>query len=62
MLGAVAQEGDAADAGVDATGDVVEFPLPRSENTMREFFGDEKGRLWFGSPANDRVGYFYLAK
>ena len=20
------------------------------------------GRMWFGSPANDRVGYLYLAK
>jgi hypothetical protein len=28
----------------------------------RDFFLDDKGRMWFGSPANDRVGYFYLAK
>ena len=21
---------------------------------------DPQGRLWFGSPANDRVGYFYV--
>jgi hypothetical protein len=36
--------------------------MPRAENTMRDFFADDKGRLWFGEPANDRVGYFYLAK
>jgi hypothetical protein len=29
---------------------------------MRDFFLDDQGRMWFGSPANDRVGYFYLAK
>jgi hypothetical protein len=29
---------------------------------MREFYMDDKGRMWFGSPANDRLGYFYLAK
>jgi hypothetical protein len=29
---------------------------------MRDFFLDDKGRMWFGSPANDRVGYFHLAK
>ncbi len=41
-----------------ATGNVVEYPIPRAENTMREFFLDEQGRMWFGSPANDRVGIF----
>jgi streptogramin lyase len=45
-----------------ATGQVVEYPMPRPENTFRDFFKDDKGRMWFGSPANDRVGYFYLAK
>ena len=29
---------------------------------MRDFFLDDKGRMWFGSPATDRVGYFQLAK
>jgi len=29
---------------------------------MRDFFLDDQGRMWFGSPANDRLGYFYLAK
>ena len=44
-----------------ATGQVTEFPFPHPENTLREFFTDSKGRFWYGSPANDRVGYFYLA-
>ena len=42
------------------SGRVVEFPLPYAENTMREFFIDSKGRMWYGTPANNRVGYFYL--
>ena len=45
-----------------ATGQVTEFPFPHAENTLREFFTDAKGRFWYGSPANDRVGYFYMAK
>ncbi len=44
------------------TGKVVEYPYPRAENSMRDFFMDDQGRMWFGSPANDKVGYFYLAK
>jgi hypothetical protein len=28
---------------------------------MREFFTDSAGRMWFGSPANNKIGYFYLA-
>jgi streptogramin lyase len=43
------------------TGKVIEYPYPHSENTLREFFPDDQGRLWYGSPSNDRVGYFYLA-
>ena len=43
-----------------ATGEIIEYPIPRAENTMRDFFLDAQGRMWFGSPANDRVGYFYL--
>ena len=42
------------------TGEVIEYPIPHAENTMRDFFLDAQGRMWFGSPANDRVGYFYL--
>ena len=45
-----------------ATGEVTEYPVPRAENSMRDFFLDDQGRMSFGSPANDRVGYFYLAK
>jgi len=41
---------------------VVEYPYPRAENSMRDFFMDEQGRMWFGSPVNDKVGYFYLAR
>jgi streptogramin lyase len=40
---------------------VVEYPIPFSDNGMRDFFKDAQGRLWFGSPPNDLVGYFYLA-
>jgi virginiamycin B lyase len=43
------------------TGNVVEFPFPHSENTMREFLPDAQGRMWWASPANNKVGYFYLA-
>jgi hypothetical protein len=28
---------------------------------MREFYLDAQGRMWFGTPANNKVGYFYLA-
>ena len=44
-----------------ATGKVTEFPIPEAENSMRDFFLDDKGRIWFGSPPNNRVGYFYLS-
>jgi hypothetical protein len=33
----------------------------QAENTMREFILDAQGRMWFGTPANNKVGYFYLA-
>jgi hypothetical protein len=29
---------------------------------MREFFLDAQGHMWYGSSANDRVGYFYLTE
>jgi streptogramin lyase len=45
-----------------ATGRVTEYPTPRPENSFRDFFLDDKGHMWFGSPPNDRVGYFYLRK
>jgi streptogramin lyase len=45
-----------------STGRVIEYPYPHAENSMRDFFLDEAGRMWFGSPANDKIGYFYVAK
>jgi len=42
------------------TGKIVEYPFPHSENTIREFFPDSEGRMWYGSPSNNKVGYFYL--
>jgi streptogramin lyase len=37
------------------TGKVVEYPFPHAENSLRDFFMDDNGRMWFGSPANDKV-------
>jgi hypothetical protein len=28
---------------------------------MKEFFLDAQGRMWYGSPANNKVGYFVPA-
>jgi len=42
------------------TGKIIEYPFPHSENTIRELFRDSEGRMWYGSPSNNRVGYFYL--
>jgi virginiamycin B lyase len=42
------------------TGKILEYPFPHSENTIREFFLDADGRMWYGSPSNNKVGYFYL--
>jgi hypothetical protein len=44
------------------TGDITVYPFPHSENTIREFFPDPDapGRIWYGSPSNNKVGYFYL--
>ena len=41
------------------TGTVIEYPMPFLENGMRDFFLDAEGHVWFGSPANNKVGYFY---
>ena len=35
--------------------------MPYADNGMRDFFVDKDGRMWFGSPPNNRVGYFYLS-
>ena len=43
------------------TGKVTEYPVPYPENAMKEFFLDAQGRLWWGSPPNNRVGYFWIA-
>jgi sugar lactone lactonase YvrE/cytochrome c5 len=43
------------------TGKVTEYPMPYTDNGMRDFFLDKDGRIWFGTPPNNRVGYFYLA-
>jgi virginiamycin B lyase len=43
------------------TGNITEYPFPHSENTIREFFRDSQGRIWYGTPSNNKVGYFYLA-
>jgi streptogramin lyase len=40
------------------TGQVTEYPFPHSEVSIREFFLDSKGRMWFGSTANNMIGYF----
>ena len=42
------------------TGKITQYPFPHSENTIREFFLDTEGRMWYGSPSNNKVGYFYL--
>lgn len=39
----------------------TEYPFPHSENTIRELYYEAStGRMWYGSPSNDKVGYFYL--
>jgi virginiamycin B lyase len=43
------------------TGMVIEYPFPHSEAMIREFFIDAQGRIWFATPTNNRVGYFYFA-
>jgi len=42
------------------TDKVVEYPFPHSENTIRELILDSEGRMWYGTPSNNKVGYFYL--
>jgi streptogramin lyase len=43
------------------TGKVTEYPFPHSEITSREYFLDALGRMWYATPSNNKVGYFYLA-
>ena len=35
--------------------------MPYTDNGMRDLFLDKDGRIWFGTPPNNRVSYFYLA-
>lgn len=43
-----------------ATGKILEYPFPYPEITMRKFWRDGE-KIWWASPANGVVGYFYLA-
>ena len=43
------------------TGEVVEFRMPYSDNGMRVFFLDKDAHIWYGSPPNNRAGYFYVS-
>jgi len=43
------------------TGKITEYPVPYPENAIKEFFLDSQGWMWFGTPPNNRVGYFTLA-
>jgi virginiamycin B lyase len=42
------------------TGDVIEYPYPHSEVSMREMFMDSQGRIWYASSVNNKVGYWYI--
>ena len=42
------------------TGKIIEYPVPHPENALKEFFLDAHGRMWFGTPPNNRVGYFTI--
>jgi len=37
---------------------VVEYPFPYSGNGIRELLPDSEGRMWYGTPFNNKVGYF----
>jgi hypothetical protein len=39
----------------------LEYPYPHPEASMREFYRDRKGRMWYASSANNKVGYFTVA-
>ncbi|HVB34109.1 MAG TPA: carboxypeptidase regulatory-like domain-containing protein [Patescibacteria group bacterium] len=43
------------------TGHIIEYPFPYQEITMRKFWAGTQGKIWWASPANGVVGYFYLA-
>jgi hypothetical protein len=39
----------------------LEFEYGATAWWTTEFYLDAQGRTWFGTPANNKVGYFYLA-
>ncbi|HVB33088.1 MAG TPA: carboxypeptidase regulatory-like domain-containing protein [Patescibacteria group bacterium] len=43
------------------TGNMTQYPFPYGGITMRKFWTDSKGRVWWASNNNAAVGYFYLA-
>jgi virginiamycin B lyase len=43
------------------TGKATEYPMPYADNGMRDFFLDKDGHMWYGSPPNNRIGYFYIS-
>ena len=43
------------------TGKVTEYPVPYPDNAIKEFIMDAQGRMWFGTPPNNKVGYFILS-
>ncbi|HVB33090.1 MAG TPA: carboxypeptidase regulatory-like domain-containing protein [Patescibacteria group bacterium] len=43
------------------TGQMLQYPFPDAGITIRKFWTDAKGRIWWASNSNADVGYFYLA-
>jgi len=43
------------------TGKVTIYPVPYTDNGMRDFFLDKDGRFWYATPPNNKIGYFYLS-
>ena len=43
------------------SGKVIEYPMPYVDNGMRDFFVDKDGKMWFATPPNNKVGYFYVS-
>jgi hypothetical protein len=35
--------------------------MPYTDNGMRDFFLDKDGRIWYGTPPNNKIGYFYIS-
>ena len=44
------------------TGVVVKYPFPHSDNGIRELNTDSDGRIWYTTPFNNKVGYFFPPK